>query len=180
MGPDVDLHIISVLKILSQMAAQFLPSRSASTAQQGTVHSVDLRNDPNFWRIVRCAMVRTSLQAEQHTFLMANMDCIDSSLAPAHLTLCREVHSKQGLRSQNSMFIVSSWGIICCSDLSQPSRNGALLLQGSTQSSLCKYGLSLLRAALPPAAQKAPPWSAFLALYELLDEYALHLIQVSL
>ena len=78
------------------------------------------------------------------------------------------------------MFIASRCGIFYCSDLSQPSRNGALLLQGSTQSSLCKYGLSLLRAALPSAAQKAPPWSAFLALYELLDEYALHLIQVSL
>ena len=52
-------------------------------------------------------------------------------------------------------------------------------LQGSTETSLCKYGLYLLRAALPPAAQKAPPWSTFLVLYELLDEYALHLIQVT-
>ena len=43
---------------------------------------------------------------------------------------------------------------------------------------MCKYGLFLLRAALPQAAQKALPWSAFLVLQELLDEYALHLIQV--
>ena len=152
---------------------------SASAAQQGTAHSVDLRNDPDFWCIVRCAMVRTSLQAEQHILLLADIDCIRSSLATACIALCREVQSKQGLRSQNSMFIVSRRGILYCSDLSQPSENGGLLLQGSTQSPLCKYGLSLLQAALPPAAQKAPPWSSFLALYELLDEYALHLIQVS-
>ena len=77
-----------MLKILTQMAAQFLPSRSASAAQQGTAHNVDLHNDPDFWRIVRCAMVRTSLQAEQHTLLMANIDCLNSSLAPAYLILC--------------------------------------------------------------------------------------------
>lgn len=51
-------------------------------------------------------------------------------------------------------------------------------LQGCTEASTCKYGLFLLRAALSPAAKKAPPWSSFLALYELLEEYALHLIQV--
>ena len=53
-------------------------------------------------------------------------------------------------------------------------------MQGSMEASLCKYGLYLLRAALPPAAQKAPPWATFLVLYKLLDEYALHLIQVLL
>ncbi len=53
-----------------------------------------------------------------------------------------------------------------------------VVLQGSAEASLCKYGLYLLRAALTPAAHKALPWSTFLVLYELLDEYALHLIQV--
>ena len=51
-------------------------------------------------------------------------------------------------------------------------------MQGSPEASLCKFGLFLLRAALPPADVNSPPWSAFLSLYELLDEYALHLIQV--
>ena len=51
-------------------------------------------------------------------------------------------------------------------------------LQGSPEASLCKFGLFLLRAALPPADVDAQPWSIFLCLYELLDEYALHLIQV--
>lgn len=53
-------------------------------------------------------------------------------------------------------------------------------LQASAEASLRKYGLYLLQAALPSGAQKAPPWSPFLVLYELLDEYALHLIQVLL
>lgn len=53
-----------------------------------------------------------------------------------------------------------------------------VFLQGSAEASLCKYSLFLLRAALTPAEQKGPPWSTFLLLYELLDEYALHLIQV--
>lgn len=51
-------------------------------------------------------------------------------------------------------------------------------MQGSTDSVTCKKGLHLLRAALPPAAAKEIPWSAFLSLYELLDEYSLHLIEV--
>ena len=51
-------------------------------------------------------------------------------------------------------------------------------VQGSPEASLCKFGLFLLRAALPLADMKAQPWSTFLSLYELLDEYALHLIQV--
>ena len=51
-------------------------------------------------------------------------------------------------------------------------------MQGSPEASLCKVGLCLLRAALPPTDMNAQPWSTFLSLYELLDEYALHLIQV--
>ena len=51
-------------------------------------------------------------------------------------------------------------------------------MQGSPEASLCKFGLFLLQAALPPADLKAQPWSIYLSLYELLDEYALHLIQV--
>jgi len=53
-----------------------------------------------------------------------------------------------------------------------------LSLQGSREASVCKYGAHLLRAALPADDKKAPPWATFLSLYELLDEYALHLIQV--
>jgi len=53
-----------------------------------------------------------------------------------------------------------------------------LSLQGSREASVCKYGVHLLRAALPADDKKAPPWATFLLLYELLDEYALHLIQV--
>ena len=40
-----------------------------------------------------------------------------------------------------------------------------------------KNAVFLLRRALPAAAVEQPPWSMFLALYGLLDEHALHLIQ---
>ncbi len=51
-------------------------------------------------------------------------------------------------------------------------------MQGSTEQVTCKKGLYLLRAALPSAAIKEAPWSVFLSLYELIDEYPLHLIEV--
>ena len=53
-----------------------------------------------------------------------------------------------------------------------------LSLQGSREASVCKYGIHLLRAALSADFKNEPPWATFLLLYELLDEYALHLIQV--
>ncbi len=43
-----------------------------------------------------------------------------------------------------------------------------------------KRGVYLLKAALPTAAVREAPWSTFLSLHELLDEYPLHLIEVSL
>ncbi|BDA44330.1 Uncharacterized tRNA/rRNA methyltransferase YfiF at C-terminar half [Coccomyxa sp. Obi] len=49
---------------------------------------------------------------------------------------------------------------------------------GSAEHATCKKGLCLLRAALPSAAVEEAPWSVFLSLYELIDEYPLHLIQV--
>jgi hypothetical protein len=53
-------------------------------------------------------------------------------------------------------------------------------LQASTEPADDKRGVYLLRAALPSAALREAPWSIFLSLYELLDEYPLHLIEVSL
>jgi hypothetical protein len=51
--------------------------------------------------------------------------------------------------------------------------------QGSKEGADSKRGLHLLRAALPVAAAREAPWLMFLTLYELLDEYPLHLIEVS-
>ncbi len=51
-------------------------------------------------------------------------------------------------------------------------------MQGSSEPATCKKGFYLLRAALPSAAVKEAPWSVFLSLYELIDEYPLHLVQV--
>jgi hypothetical protein len=53
-----------------------------------------------------------------------------------------------------------------------------LPVQASRDPAERKGALCLLRFALPRAALRQPPWSAFLSLYELLDEIALYLIEV--
>lgn len=50
--------------------------------------------------------------------------------------------------------------------------------QGSVDAVDNKRGIFLLKAALPPAVAREGSWVTFLALYELLDEYPLHLIEV--
>ena len=50
-------------------------------------------------------------------------------------------------------------------------------LQASRERADNKCAVFLLRRALSSAAAEQLPWSAFLALYGLLDEHALHLIQ---
>ena len=49
-------HLGAVLKLLSQMADLFLPGSCA--AQPGWGHCPDITTDPDFWFILRCALVR--------------------------------------------------------------------------------------------------------------------------
>ena len=62
MSSDAGQHrqISAVLQLLSQMADLFLPDSSAS--QQGAGHSLDIRQDADFWALVQTAMVRPSLR----------------------------------------------------------------------------------------------------------------------
>ena len=53
-------HISTVLHLLSQLADLFLPDSSAS--QQGAGHTLDVREDADFWALIQIAMVRTPLR----------------------------------------------------------------------------------------------------------------------
>ena len=53
-------HMSTVLHLLSQMADLFLPDSPA--AQQGAGHTLDIREDTDFWALIQIAMVRPPLK----------------------------------------------------------------------------------------------------------------------
>ena len=62
MSRDAGQHrdISTALRLISQMADLFLPDSSA--AQQGAGHTLDIREDADFWALVHIAMVRPPLR----------------------------------------------------------------------------------------------------------------------
>ena len=62
MSADRQQHISIVLKLVSQMVRLFLPSSHAG--HMGNGHCLDIASDPDFWSILRYAMVNASLKAD--------------------------------------------------------------------------------------------------------------------
>lgn len=56
--------------------------------------------------------------------------------------------------------------------------DGSFKLQGDQDIGIRNAGLHLLKLALPPHAFHRHPWSTFLQLYSVLDEFPRHLVEV--
>ena len=83
-GTGGQQHLGAALKLLSQTADLYLPGRRA--AQPGRGHCPDISAEPDFWFILRCALVRASYllhhQEQDHTSRLHH-DCVHQGVRPA-------------------------------------------------------------------------------------------------